>query len=119
MNVFDRMSPILTHTEKMCQGDNKNENWRLARKNQSKQNLIMRGLITREQLLTEYGGDPPSGSIHVNSPRSHANKLSGSMRRILNKRQGSSRRLVFRSDSRGTKMGNMHRTTLTPSTLRR
>ena len=59
MNAFDRMNPILTHTEKMCQGDNKNDSWRLAQKNQAKQNLIMRGLITREQLLTEYDGDIP------------------------------------------------------------
>ena len=59
MNAFDRMDPIPTHTEKMCQGDNKNKNWRLARKNQSKQNLIMRGLITKDQLLTEYDGDTP------------------------------------------------------------
>ena len=54
MNAFDRMQPLITKIEKRCQGDTNNDEWACARKNWSKQLLIMRGVITKEQLLTEY-----------------------------------------------------------------
>ena len=54
INAFDRINLNITHTDKMFQGDNKNKKWRLAKRNQFKQNLIMRRPITKYQLFTKY-----------------------------------------------------------------
>ena len=64
MNAFDRMNPILSKIQKRCQGDTNNEAWATAKHRQCKQLLIMRGDISKEELLTEY----PDGIPHEFHP---------------------------------------------------
>ena len=64
MNVFDQMNPILTKTQKRCQGDSNNDACAKARKCQCKQLLFMRGKTTKEELHIEY----PEGILYEFDP---------------------------------------------------
>ena len=53
MNAFDRMIPKVTRVTKEVQGGVSTV-WAEARKGQTKQLSVMRGIITKEQLQQEY-----------------------------------------------------------------
>ena len=53
MAAFDRMEPKLDRVQKEVQGG-ASEAWANARRNQMKQLLIMRGVITKDELQQEY-----------------------------------------------------------------
>ena len=58
MAAFDRMEPKLDRVEKEVQGG-ASDAWEIARHNQMKQFLVMRGVITKQQLQEEYNGKLP------------------------------------------------------------
>lgn len=60
MNTSNCMPPKLSKIIKTCQGDNKNNAWILAPCNHYKQNLIIRGLISRQKLLTKFDNNIPN-----------------------------------------------------------
>ena len=53
MNAFDRMDPKINTIMKVCQGDTNNEAWALARKRQTKQLLIMQGVIKKSKFTED------------------------------------------------------------------
>ena len=54
MGAFARMKPLVTKIEKIPQGNKNHVAWALARKNQTKQTMIMCGVITIKTLTLEY-----------------------------------------------------------------
>ena len=54
MNAFFRMTPLVTKIEKIPQGNKNHVAWALARKNQTKQMMIMCGIFTITLLTLEY-----------------------------------------------------------------
>ena len=50
MHAFDRMNPKINKVQKLPQGNKSHSAWALARKNQTKQFLVMLGELTLEEL---------------------------------------------------------------------
>ena len=58
MGAFRHMLPVITKLQKRIQGNVNHDAWKLARKSQTKQYMVMLGKITRQDLLNEYGDSP-------------------------------------------------------------
>ena len=54
MNAFDRMNPLIDRIDKMPQGSTYHEGWRDAKRNQTKQFLVILGEISKDDLEKEY-----------------------------------------------------------------
>ena len=59
MNAFDRMNPLIDKIDKVPQGSTHHEGWREARRNQTKQFLVMLGEISKDDLMREYPAGIP------------------------------------------------------------
>ena len=53
-NHFEKMNPVISRTQKICQGNSNNKGWIDARKRQCEQFCIMFNKLTTEDLLREH-----------------------------------------------------------------
>ena len=58
MSAFRSMLPVITKVTKIMQGNVNHDALNLARKNQTKQYMVMLGKITKQDLLDEYDDSP-------------------------------------------------------------
>ena len=75
MNAFDRMAPQVSLITTIPQGNVNHDGWRVARKNQTKQMLVMLGEISSDESKTEYPDGIPKEFDPDQLPRLTRNQV--------------------------------------------